>query len=345
MALTQREGWRWTGLRGALYGVTYDGGLYNENNQDNFGTGVLFKLTPNGGNYTYSVLHNFNGFNGSLPLAGPVLDPAGNLVGGTPSGGFGFNPAPGATGSGSGVVYTFSPAAQGQWPEKLLSRFPNPARGEAPAGRLLSDASGHLFGVTSSGGAYGAGTVYMVDPTARGGLGERSVIYHFRGTGQIPGTKRNLQDGSTPEAGLIADAAGNLYGTTSLGGSTTTIGGIVYMLSRDSSGVWKETILHNFAGSPNDGAVPVSELVLVKGVLYGIALSGGPGSIQVGAIFSLTHPENGKTAWTYNIVHFFDGATEGEPQKSPLVSDAKGNLYGLTRGPTGQCPQMFKLTL
>jgi uncharacterized repeat protein (TIGR03803 family) len=174
---------------GNLYGTTVSGGAY--------GHGVVFR-TNTGGHET--VLYNFTGgADGSLPMAGVIGDSEGNLYGTTFEGGA----------AGAGVVYKL--ATNGQ--ETVLYNFAPGAGGMSPASGLILDSAGNLYGTASDGGASGAGTVYKLDQS-----GNEAVLYSFTG-----GT-----DGGSPSAGVVRDAAGNLYGATPLGGKNNV--GVVFTL-------------------------------------------------------------------------------------------------------------------
>jgi len=135
--------------------------------------------------------------------------------------------------------------------------------------------------------------------------------------------------GYQPEAGLIFDAAGNLYGTTSLGGANQ-YAGAVFELTPKAGGGWTEKVLHSF-GNGLDGDNPYAGLIFdADGNLYGTTLNGG--SFDVGTVFKLTPPAAGKKNWTEKVLHNFqtDG-TDGMNPKASLVLDASGNLYGTTQ--------------
>jgi uncharacterized repeat protein (TIGR03803 family) len=176
---------------GNLYSTTEAGGT-----QD---FGGLFELTPKAaGGWTEKVLHSFSelGRDGNSPLAGLIVDAAGNLYGTTFGGGA----------YGWGTVFEMSPGAGGGWKLKVLHTFP-PSNGGPSAG-LIFDASGNLYSTTNYGGAFGYGTVFEMTANADGGWTAK-VLHSFNDNGK---------QGIEP-AGLIIDAAGNLYGTTYLGGA------------------------------------------------------------------------------------------------------------------------------
>jgi uncharacterized repeat protein (TIGR03803 family) len=252
---------------GDLYGTTWEGGAY--------GVGTVFELTPTaGGGWTEQVLHSFNGGDGSYPyLGGLIFDAAGNLYGTTLWGG--AYPS-------VGTVFELTPTAGGGWTEQVLHSF-NGADGFNPEDSLVFDAAGNLYGTTYEGGGYGYGTVFELTPTAGGGWTEQ-VLHSFDNNGT---------DGFYPEASLIFDAAGNLYGTTQAGGTSTCDGGCgtVFELRPTVGGGWTEQVLHSF-GSGGDGAFPLAGLIFDRvGNLYGTTGGGGANQCagsSCGTVFELT---------------------------------------------------------
>jgi uncharacterized repeat protein (TIGR03803 family) len=176
-----------------LYGTTASGGAY--------GRGTAFELTPaTGGSWTEAVLYDFgNGTDGYDPNGGLIFDAAGNLYGTTAKGG----PDSG------GTVFELTPATGGNWAETLLEFFNNNpgTGGYDPTGGLIFDAAGNLYGTTIDGGLSGGGTLFELTPAAGGGW--TALVLHSFGLGK---------DGSSPQTTLTFDDAGNLYGTTVIGG-------------------------------------------------------------------------------------------------------------------------------
>jgi len=206
---------------GNLYGTTYWGGT---------GWGTVFEVSPPaqpGGAWTEMVLHIFcqvesNCTDGQEPQAGLMQDAAGNLYGTTTEGGANTSAN---HGYGGGTVFKLAPPAQsgGAWTETLLYSFcsaSNCADGVTPQVGLIQDAAGNLYGTTPSGGANNLGTAFRLNST-----GQETVLYSFCSVG---GT--SCTDGEVPSAGLIQDAAGNLYGITQLGGADY-YGGTVFELA------------------------------------------------------------------------------------------------------------------
>ncbi|MGA8429994.1 MAG: choice-of-anchor tandem repeat GloVer-containing protein [Candidatus Sulfotelmatobacter sp.] len=167
-----------------------------------------------------------------------------------------------------------------------------------------------------------------------------SVLYRFQGG----------SDGSGPAAGLIADSAGNFYGTTTYGGGspqclfiTTVIGcGTVFELFPNSSGVWTETVLYRFQGG-SDGAEPFAGLVMdSKRNLYGTTGYGGSDQCSggCGTVFKLTAPISSGGAWTESLLYSFQGGSDGQGPRGGVMFDQAGNLYGTTASGGGSlnCP-------
>jgi uncharacterized repeat protein (TIGR03803 family) len=305
---------------GNLYGTTPTGGAYNN------GTVFELKLTTSG--WTELILHNFNnnGRDGFNPSAGLIFDDSGNLYGTTRFGG----PYTCAV-SGCGTVFELTPQADGRWTEKILHSFGQTSTdGYQPLAGLIFDASGNLFGTTYFGGAFFEGTVFELTRRPNGTWLER-IPHHFNANGT---------DGFNPAAGLVLDAAGNLYGTTYQGGHNL---GTVFKLTPKTGVGWTETILHAFGNSAGtDGYNPVSGLILDSaGNLYGTTPVGG--SNNVGIVFKLT-PAAG--SWTETVLHTFNAdGTDGYNSYAGLVFDSSGNLYGTTNiGGTVRDGTVFEIT-
>ncbi len=219
--------------------------------------------------------------------------------------------------------------------ENVLYSFAGGANdGLYPTAALVFGKSGHLYGTTSQGGnstvcgIFGGscGVVFELTPVSGGW--KESVLYEFTGGA----------DGGTPYDALVIDSKGNLYGTTSVGGSSGM--GTVFELTRGTGGTWTETVLHSFAGG-SDGAYPHAGLVLKGNSLYGTTLQGGTGAAcgyfgngSCGTVFKLTHS---KTSWMESVLYSFTGGGDGGYPYGGVVFDKHGNLYGTTfqNGSTG----------
>ena len=241
----------WAGLvrdkAGNLYGATTQGGDLACGLLPPQGCGIIFKLDPIGNE---TVLHAFTGLDGAFPYASLLRDSAGNLYGTTVMGGT----------SNGGTVFDVDNTDQ----FTLLHSLSKVAYSE---GALLRDGKGNLYGTSYFGGDYDLGAVFKLDPA-----GNEYVLYSFK----------SLADGLQPEAGLVRDRQGNLYGTTRLGGDLTCTAngsgcGTVFKIDRKGN----HTVLHSF--TLTDGAYPSSPLVQDKlGNLYGTAKGGGNPACQTG---------------------------------------------------------------
>jgi uncharacterized repeat protein (TIGR03803 family) len=280
---------------GNLYGTTAEGGTFNQ--------GVVFKLSSTGSGWSESVLYSFaGGADGAQPYAGLVFDPAGNLYGTTSSGGV----------FGAGTVFELTPDTDGEWIETVIHTF-NRKDGEGPIGGLVLDKAGNIYGVTQGGGVNNSGAVFELAPSSSGHWTEK-ILHSFTGGA----------DGSYPYAErLIFDSLGNLYGTTNVGGAFNF--GTVFSLSANAAGFWNERVLFSFEG--NVAATPYSGLIIdAKGNLYGTCANGN-GQTTVGAVFKLTPGVGGR--WAEHNLHLFT-REDGEFPEAGLFGDKAGNLYGTT---------------
>jgi uncharacterized repeat protein (TIGR03803 family) len=314
---------------GNLFGTANGGGAS--------GHGTVYKLDPAG---RLTVLHSFaGGADGAYPDAGVIRDSSGSLYGTTNEGG------PGSV----GVVFTLDTAGH----ETVRYGFPGVTGGVSPEAGVIRDSAGALYGTTVDGGAAYAGVVYSVDPAghetvlhsftggADGGYPYAGVIRESAGNlygttyagGRGYGTVYKLDsanneavlysfasgpyDGGGPFSGVIRDEAGNLYGTTSNGGTSGY--GVVYKL--DKSG--QETVLYRFAGGADGGHPTTGVIRDSSGNLYGITNNGG--LANAGVVYKL-NTESYKA-----VLYGFTGGADGSGPNS-VVRDSDGNLYGTTAG-------------
>jgi uncharacterized repeat protein (TIGR03803 family) len=229
----------------------------------------------------------FKGKDGGLPAAALIEDAAGNLYGTTSSGGSGF-----------GVVFKLDTAHH----ESVLHAFTGPD-GRVPRGSLVSDRFGRLYGTTLFGGAADLGTVFKIDPN-----GKETVLHSFTGS----------PDGRNPDAGLVIDVAGSLYGTTEFGGTSDL--GTIFQI--DASG--QHRVLHSFTGDSTDGSNPKAGLILDSaGNLYGTTFSGG--YYGKGTVFLFDTKQN-----TEVILYHFSGGADGGNPLGGITRANNGTLYGTT---------------
>jgi len=304
---------------GSLFGLTPTGGGSGLCFGTVQGCGIAYELSPNssGGSWQQSILEVFNnGPEGAIPSAGFIADAAGNLYSTASS-----------SSSGTGNVFELSPTSFG-WQLTVLYNFTGGADGGFPAGNLIFDAAGNLYGVTNGGGNLaactggGCGVVFKLSPSSSGTWTE-TVLHTFRGG----------LDGGQPQGTLIFDAAGNLYGTTTKCFGSAPCG-LVFELSPSSSGSWTEKVLYTFTGG-RDGASPLAGVIMdAAGNLYGTTIGGGnltgvcAGSGGCGVVFKLSPTSSGN--WSETVLHRFSGGRDGSEPISGLTFDASGNLYGST---------------
>jgi len=186
-----------------LFGITFKGG--NDGCGSGVGCGTIFELTRGESGWTKTTLHTFaDSGDGAWPEFTPIMDAAGNLYGTT--GGF----------SNPGTVWEMSPS-NGGWTFTVLYTFSTPASG--PFSGLAMDAAGNLYGTTYQGGLYNDGSVFELSP-ANGGGWTYNDLYNFTGG----------NDGGWPEGNVTLDGNGNIYGTTTGGGSSRN--GVVWEITR-----------------------------------------------------------------------------------------------------------------
>lgn len=266
---------------GNFYGTTRFGGA------DSLGS--VFRISSSG---TETLIYSFANAttDGSSPVASLIMDSTGNLYGITNNGGA----------AGQGTVFKVSPTGA----ETVLHSFAGgSADGALPHGPLIIDSAGNLYGTTYEGGTDNDGTVFRISAA-----GTETVLHSFAG---------GATDGAWPDAGLLMDSAGNLYGTTYVGGVNNE--GTVFKIS----GTGTETVLYSFMGGTTDGAEPRAALIMDSaGNLYGTTWGGG--AANGGTVFKIS------SAGKETLLHSFAGGSDGAGVDGSLVMDGTGNLYGTT---------------
>ncbi|HVI10843.1 MAG TPA: choice-of-anchor tandem repeat GloVer-containing protein [Candidatus Binatia bacterium] len=303
-------------------------------------TGSVFELTRGTGvGWQEETLINFHSaFYSAAP--GPVVDSSGHVFQTVPEGG-----------GGHGAVVELTPQSDGKYIETTIYTFAGyPNDGALPGAALIMDAAGNLYGTTETGGSsgyctsggkpIGCGAVFELQPVTGGGWKE-IVLHSFMGS---------PNDGATPTAPLMFDAAGNLYGTTSAGGPKlgkveapeAPGDGIVFELSPAAGGLWNETIIHEFTQSNGDGTKPQGGVVFdTQGNLYGTTSNGG--AFTYGTVYELSPSSGG--GWTESLLHSFGSGSDGQAPYSGLIRDGSGNLFGTTyRGGTANFGTVFEVT-
>ena len=281
---------------GNLYGMAEFGGTN--------GTGAVIKVTPSGAE---SVLYSF-----AAAGAGDGANPKGSLIQASDGNFYGLTPNGGANGTGAVIKVTPSGA------ESVLYSFAATGDGANPDGSLVQASDGTLYGMTTKGGANGAGTVFAITLA-----GVETVIHPFGATG----------DGALPYGALIEANDGNLYGMTANGGANGTGAVIKVTLPADT-----ESVLYSFAAT-GDGATPYGALVQANdGNLYGLTQSGGTNN--AGIAFKLT------LAGAETKLHSFGGTGDGLYPFGNLIQASDGNLYGLAQlGGAHNFGILFRMTL
>ena len=268
---------------GKFYGTT----AYT--NPESFG-GAVIEFTASGGP---KVLYNFGSAGGgAYPDGAIIFDRAGNLYGPVYFGGLG------------GAIFKIDTLGN----ESIFYDFQGSPDGLGPSGNLTEDNGGNLYGTTLEGGTgacfLGCGTVFRIHPD-----GSEVVLYSFQGGA----------DGQEPTGGLVRDPVGNLYGTTTTGGSEGF--GTVFKVDPEGN----EAVLYSFQGGA-DGAVPFSGLAVGSdNALYGNTSEGG-GACDCGVIFKID------TTGVETILYRFTGGADGADPEGGLVLDAAGNIYGTAVG-------------
>ncbi len=290
-------------IKGILYGTTSGGGPH--------GDGTVFSVTTAGNE---KVLHSFGGGSDGMGPVANLLDVDGTLYGTTTGGGA----------NNGGTLFSVTTTGK----EKVLHGFGGVSDGSNPSAGLIN-VNGTLYGTTYNGGlgcagSYGCGIVFKIATT-----GKEKVLHRFSGG----------SDGAHPQGSLI-DVNGELYGTTTGGGSgcgsSGTGCGTVFGITTDG----KEKVLYSFfSNGSEDGFSPTAGLINVKGTLYGTTEVGG--THYVGTLFSVTLTGREK------VLYSFSGAvTDGADPLAGLI-DVNGTLYGTTSsgGSYKSCGTVFAFSL
>jgi hypothetical protein len=303
---------------GNLYGTAEFGGDLSA--CGGFGCGVVYKLSPSGSGWTETAIYKFTGgADGDRPLAGLILDAAGNLYGTTTAGGNSTESCVYEDTTGCGVVFKLAPASGGGWTYSALHTFSGGSGGSAPLAGVTLSSTGDLFGTASGGGTDDRGLVFELLPS--GGSWTFHILHSFTG-----GT-----DGSFPAGTLALDAAGNVFGTAEVGGADSK--GVLFELSPKSGG-WKFSLLHTFTGG-HDGGQPIGTLTLSGGNLYGTTIFGGEVRdnvcLEVGCGVAYEFSPHSGGAWTETLLHTFtSNGTDGTNPYAGVAFNSAGDLFGTT---------------
>lgn len=285
------------------------------------GTGFEVAKIANGYASSTTTLTNFSFiFGGTQPTGSLTADAAGDLFGTTTSGGIQNTPAL------NGTVYEIPKVGPGYGTPAIVAAF-SLSGANTPYGSVLLDSAGDIFGTTSAGGlpGNGDGTVFEIPKTA-GGFGSPLTLATFDNT-----------TGADPRAGLVADAAGDLFGTTQGGGTNSA--GTVFEIPKTANGYGSLVTLVNFNGS--DGAGPSAPLIVdAVGDLFGTTSSGG--TEAGGTVFEVPKV-NGSYAITPTTLANMAFAT-GDQSEAGLLADSAGNLFGTASNGAGGVGAVFEIT-
>ena len=311
------------GTGGVLYGTANIDGPH--------GYGTVFRMNQTNSGWVFSTLYGFaGGSDGAIPMGGVVFGTYGALFGTTVEGGGPEN---------DGTVFALTPPSTFcrsltcYWDETILHTFTGAPDGFNPAGEnLVFDAAGNIYGTTENGGAHDAGTVFELTPSGSGYT--ENILYNFAGR----------PDGAYPFAGVVFDAAGNLYGTTGNGGTGRGCDygcGTAFQLT-PSNGSWQESVLVNFdfghAGLAG-GIYPFGPLVFDSdGNLYGTTIYSSSNNLD-GIVFKLA-PSDGE--FTPSLLYSFPSSCQ---PYGGVVIDTEGNFYGqCVSGGANNIGWVFELT-
>ncbi|MBV9700237.1 MAG: hypothetical protein JO078_08945 [Candidatus Eremiobacteraeota bacterium] len=318
--------------RGNVDGTTLAGGATYGSGCNTNGCGAVFQLTHGSSGWSESVLYSFtDGSDGGYPQGPLSLDQSDDIYGTTEGGGDGACPLLG----GCGTVFELTHSRT--WKERILHAFTG-ADGKYPYTRLIVDTKGNIFGTTPQGGSgcgsAGCGVVFELVKT--GSSWTLKTIHAFAGG----------KDGASPAAGLLSDSKGNLYGTTTAGGTSGF--GVAYEFARSGS-TWKQKILFNFSKTLGVYS-PYGELTFdTNGNLFGAAAGGntctvGRQRFSCGVIFELSPARKG--SWKEATLLAFTFSTSGWNPNGALLLSASGTIFGTTqrarRNGAGCCGAVYQ---
>ncbi len=326
------------GTDGHLYGTTMGGGLNGSTEPcaSLSGCGTIFKITPSG---TLTTLYSFCAFSqcpdGAEPNAALIQTANGEFYGTTSGGGsasYCTSSAPYAPGC--GTVFKITPSGSLTTIHTFCSQVAC-ADGANPFAGLVQGSNGVLYGTTTSGGANNGGTIFEITPD-----GSFTTLYTFC-------SLSGCTDGGYP-AWLVQAANGDLYGTTSQGGSSTYCAslspffsscGTVFRIT--PSGTFKT--LYSFCAqsgctdgfSPQAGLVQATNGYFFGTTSYGGSATGACGSFGCGTVFKIT------SSGALTTLYSFTGRDDGGYPASGLIQATDGNLYGTNDFIS---PTIFKIT-
>jgi uncharacterized repeat protein (TIGR03803 family) len=320
---------------------------------------------------SYRVLHNFGGSaDGTIPYGPLLLGKRGSLYGVTIDGGTGE-----CSDYGCGTVFELTPRTNSKWRERVLYSFVSGSDGAGPAGGLIFDGSGNLYGTTNRDGGASPSTAFELSPVS-GGWAHTVIYDNSAGPGLVLDKAGNLYGdigpgdyfgigavgelspgsdgwsytdlfnfnptvGYFPPAPPIWDGKGNMFGTTTDGGisqpkcQTSSGCGVIFEMTPNGNGTWAYHILHRFASFPQDGQTPSGGLVMDASGNLYGVTGGLGGAHKNGTVFKFTPSTGGK--WKQTVLYDFPNCANGCYPFGTLAFDKAGNLYGASNGGLADC--------
>ncbi len=284
------------GTDGNLYGTTYEGGTYHE--------GTVFRISPSSGAETVVYSFGSSSGDGEKPSASLIQGSNGDLYGTTNAGGA----------QGLGTVFEVSPSSGA---ETVLYSFLGSTEldGANPTAGLIQGSDGTLYGTTFGGGDNQEGTVFSISLST----GAETVLYAFAGT----------PDGEAPGAALIQGSDGNLYGTTTEGGTYND--GTIFQIA---PGGGAATVIYSFGAGIDPGTDPDASALIQDsaGNFYGTTLEGGTYGTKAegtgGTVFMFSASSGTETT----LYSFGSFSGDGVEPEAGVTLGSDGNLYGTTFG-------------
>jgi uncharacterized repeat protein (TIGR03803 family) len=301
----------------SYYGTTHIGGTGN--------SGTVFQLNSNASNWTETVLYNFQGLNDcSEPNYGVTPTYAKGVITalyGTCDFGGQYN---------YGAVFVLTPQTSGGWNEAIVYSFQGGSDGANPRGSVVIDPQGNLYGTTNVGGTNQGGTVYELIRNRTSW--NKTVLYNFNSP-------------ANPEAHLIRDSKGALYGTTASDGALCYKGSVFQLVPPLQGQNWTYNVLHTFTCNSLDGNYPRGDLAMNGGALFGTTERGGAAGL--GTVYEVLPPDLHHPNWREKVLYsFMSAATDGETPEAGVTLAKYNLLYGTTSaGGANSVGTAFKLQL
>jgi hypothetical protein len=320
---------------GHIYGTAQDGRVNGKSFcGESVGCGVVFELRKINGEWQFTVLHTFIGYQDGVVPAATLTLHEGRIYGTTQWGG-GIG---GDWGEGCGTVFELSPSnlAASTWNEQVIYRFL--CGGTAPVlpvSNVVFDAHGNLFSVTrfggTGGGDGGCGAAFELSPP-------QPRIYNLEWNYQdVYDFVCGGDDAQIPIGNLVIDQAGSLYGVTEVGGTGTSClavsffgrcGTVFRITPAATDNSWQESVIYNFQGR-EDGSSPMTGITMAPdGELFGTTTSGPRYAVGCGSVFALVQDTEGP--WSIDILHPASSRSATCVAPASAVLPYQAEILGLT---------------